>query len=115
MRRIGEIALFSDDVAAAVTFYARLVGSDPTAQWPGGAIFDAGGLRILVHDRTSGMVGDGPPNEDHVAFSCPELDVACASLAGEGLTLLVEPRTYDWGRSAYLRDPDGRLVELSEA
>ena len=28
--------------------------------------------------------------------------------------VLVEPRAYPWGRSAYLRDPDGRLVELAE-
>jgi len=26
----------------------------------------------------------------------------------------VEPRDYQWGRSAYLRDPDGRLVELAQ-
>jgi len=31
-----------------------------------------------------------------------------------GCALLFEPRDYPWGRSAYLRDPDGRLVELSE-
>jgi catechol 2,3-dioxygenase-like lactoylglutathione lyase family enzyme len=32
-----------------------------------------------------------------------------------GLRLLVEPRDYPWGRSAYLRDPDGRLVELAQS
>jgi catechol 2,3-dioxygenase-like lactoylglutathione lyase family enzyme len=32
-----------------------------------------------------------------------------------GLVLRVEPRDYPWGRSAYLRDPDGRLVELAQA
>ncbi len=29
-----------------------------------------------------------------------------------GRRLDAEARDYDWGRSAYVRDPDGRLVEL---
>jgi catechol 2,3-dioxygenase-like lactoylglutathione lyase family enzyme len=57
---------------------------------------------------------DGPPNEDHVALGVEDLDAACAELRAHGVTLLVEPRDYPWGRSAYLRDPDGRLVELSQ-
>jgi len=39
---------------------------------------------------------------------------ACEELRGRGFAFLVEPRDYPWGRPAYLRDPDGRLVELSE-
>jgi catechol 2,3-dioxygenase-like lactoylglutathione lyase family enzyme len=58
---------------------------------------------------------DGPPNEDHFALSVDELDDTCSALAATGHTLLVEPRDYPWGRSAYLRDPDGRLVELAQA
>jgi catechol 2,3-dioxygenase-like lactoylglutathione lyase family enzyme len=44
-----------------------------------------------------------------------DLDGSCAALAASGCTFLVEPRDYPWGRSAYLRDPDGRLVELAQA
>ena len=58
---------------------------------------------------------DGPPNEDHVAVSVEDLDSMCAALVTGGLVLLVGPRDYPWGRSAYLRDPDGRLVELAQA
>ena len=43
-----------------------------------------------------------------------QLEAACLALRATGVDLLVEPRDYPWGRSAYLRDPDGRLVELSE-
>jgi catechol 2,3-dioxygenase-like lactoylglutathione lyase family enzyme len=56
----------------------------------------------------------GPPNEDHVAVGVADLDAACAALEEAGLTLLLERRDFPWGRSAYLRDSDGRLVELSE-
>jgi catechol 2,3-dioxygenase-like lactoylglutathione lyase family enzyme len=47
--------------------------------------------------------------------SVDDLAAACAEAMGAGLELLIEPREYAWGRSAYLRDPDGRLVELTQA
>jgi catechol 2,3-dioxygenase-like lactoylglutathione lyase family enzyme len=110
---IVETALFTDDVAAAKAFYARLVDAAPVAEWPGGAIFSAGAAKLLVHERGDGPQGD-PPNEDHFAFGVEDVDAAAAALAADGFAFLVEPRDYDWGRSAYLRDPDGRLVELSQ-
>lgn len=112
MRDLVEIALFTDDVEAARAFYGELTGP-PVAEWPGGAVFATGTAKILVHERAAGME-DGPPNEDHFALSVDELDDTCSALAARGHALLVEPRDYPWGRSAYLRDPDGRLVELAQ-
>lgn len=112
-RPLVELALFTDDVERTRDFYAQLLGSAPEAEWPGGALFAAGGAKVLVHERAAGMDG-GPPNEDHVALGVGDLDAACAELRADGVELLVEPRDYPWGRSAYLRDPDGRLVELSQ-
>jgi catechol 2,3-dioxygenase-like lactoylglutathione lyase family enzyme len=57
----------------------------------------------------------GPANEDHFAVGVSDVDGACDELRAHGLALLVSPRDYPWGRSAYLRDPDGRMVELSQA
>jgi catechol 2,3-dioxygenase-like lactoylglutathione lyase family enzyme len=111
---VSEVAVFTDDVAAAVDFYRGLVGAAPISEWPGGALFDAGGVKILVHERSTGMDG-GPPNEDHFAVSVADLDAACGALREQGATVLLEPSDYPWGRSAYLRDPDGRLVELAQA
>jgi catechol 2,3-dioxygenase-like lactoylglutathione lyase family enzyme len=110
---VAEVALFTDDVVAAKRFYAELLGAAPVAEWPGGAIFAAGGARILVHER-SGEVEGGPPNEDHFALAVADLNGACDALRAGGVAFLVEPRDYPWGRSAYLRDPDGRLVELAQ-
>ena len=114
MNDVSEIALFSDDAARAAGFYRLFLGSDPVAEWPGGAVFAAGGVKILVHDRAAGVDG-GPPNEDHFAVAVADLDRACACLRMRGIDLLMEPREYPWGRSAYARDPDGRLVELTQA
>jgi len=113
MSEFVEIALFTDDVERAKGFYERLVGGAPDAEWPGGVIFSAGGVKLLVHERAGAMDG-GPPNEDHIALGVADLDGACAELAEQGFSFLVAPRDYPWGRSAYLRDPDGRLVELAQ-
>ena len=114
MRAVAEIALFTDDVEAATRFYEDVLGAAPVARWPGGAVFAAGDAKLLVHERSAGME-NGPPNEDHFAFAVENLDVACNDMRDRGGAFLVEPRAYPWGRSAYLRDPDGRLVELAEA
>lgn len=110
---LAEIAVFTDDVAAASAFYRGLLG-DPVAEWPGGTLFAAGSGKLLVHERAAPL-DDGPPNEDHFAMSVEDLDALCASLAANEYAFLVEARDYPWGRSAYLRDPDGRLVELAQA
>jgi catechol 2,3-dioxygenase-like lactoylglutathione lyase family enzyme len=111
---LGEVALFTDDVEGVASFYQRLLGNEPETCWPGGALFAVGHGKLLVHARAGAQAG-GPPNEDHFAVSVDDLAAACAEAMGAGLELLIEPREYAWGRSAYLRDPDGRLVELAQA
>ena len=113
MSAFVELALFTNDVQATKRFYERLLGTLPEAEWPGGAIYAAGTIKLLVHER-AGAVEGGPPNEDHVALGVADLDAACDELRAQGVAFLVEPRAYPWGRSAYLRDPDGRLVELAQ-
>ena len=56
----------------------------------------------------------GLPAEDHIAFAVEDLERACLEAEASGLRCEVPRRTYEWGKSAYLRDPDGRLVELHE-
>ena len=58
--------------------------------------------------------GDLPP-ENHVALGVPDVDAACEALQAQGLTVDLAPKDYSWGRSAYLRDPDGHLIELNQA
>ena len=113
MRALAEVALFTDDVSGMTRFYRGLVGSNPVAEWPGGALFALGDAKILVHERGAAMDG-GPPNEDHFAVAVDDLAAVWGAMGEAGATLLVEPADYPWGRSAYLRDPDGRLVELAE-
>ncbi|MGH3064987.1 MAG: VOC family protein [Gaiellaceae bacterium] len=79
MTEVAELALFTDDVAAVVSFYRGLLGAAPFAEWAGGAIFAVGDAKLLVHERAAAM-DDGPPNEDHFALSVVDLEVAYAEI-----------------------------------
>lgn len=119
MRPIVEVALFTADVAGLASFYARSLGAEPAFQNEGMALFQVDGLQLLIHHRAPEepayrVDADGPPNEDHIALAVPDVDAACAQLEEQGLTIAVPAQDFPWGRSAYLRDPDGRLIELAE-
>ena len=113
MTEIVEIALFTDDVAVAKAFYARLVGTRSGRRVAGRRDLLGGGVKLLVHERGRRARGRAA-ERGSLRVRRFGRRRGCAALAAEGLALLVEPRDYDWGRSAYLRDPDGRLVELSQ-
>ena len=109
MPRIAEVALFTDDVPALVAFYERLLGRAPDSSSDSHASFDLGGTILFIH--VAGGEGlEGAPNSDHVAFALDQ-DAAADRARSAGLEV-VGPQDFYWGRSAYLRDPDGRAVEL---
>lgn len=112
--KLTEIAFFTDDVAGMVSFYKRLLDTDPVAQSDGMAILMLGQTKLFIHRNYTPEEGELPP-ENHFAFSVEDVDAACQDLQCEGLEIEVAPKTYYWGRSAYLRDPDGHLIELIEA
>jgi catechol 2,3-dioxygenase-like lactoylglutathione lyase family enzyme len=113
MRTLTEVACFTDDVEAMAAFYRAVLGAEPLARSVGMAIFQVGDAQLLIHRNYVPEEGQLPP-ESHIAFAVVDLDVVCDALQAQGLTLEVAPRRFYWGRSAYLRDPDGHLVELSE-
>lgn len=110
--QLTELAYFTDDVPAMADFYRRLLNAEPVAQSDGMAIFMTGGTKIFIHRTYTLAEGDLPPH-NHTAFRVDDVDAACAELLARGLALEVPPRDYYWGRSAYLRDPDGQQIEIT--
>ncbi|HEX9380129.1 MAG TPA: VOC family protein [Gaiellaceae bacterium] len=112
MPRIAEVALFTGDVARLTEFYERLLGIAPQSRSESHASFDLGTTTLFIH--VAGENGpEGAPNRDHVAFALDQ-DAAAERARSSGVEV-VGPKDFYWGRSAYLRDPDGRAIELSQA
>jgi catechol-2,3-dioxygenase len=111
MARLAEIALFTADVPRLIEFYERVLGMQPRSRSESHAYFDVGETTILIHLVTDDDVPHDAPGGDHVAFAVAAQDALSDELRGTGHDV-VGPKVYDWGRSAYVRDPDGRIVEL---
>ncbi len=111
MKQLTELAFFTEDVEEMVAFYRTFLGADPAAQSDDMAIFMVGSTKIFIHRNYSPTEGELPP-EDHIAFTIEDVDAECKKLTEKGITIEVEPQDYYWGRSAYLRAPDGQLIEL---
>lgn len=112
--KLTEIARFTDRVDEMAAFYTKLLGVNPVARSEGMAIFMIGKTKLFLHHRYTPGEGDLPP-ENHLAFTVEDVDAACEALAQTGLTIEVAPKEYYWGYSAYLRDPDGSMIEIIAA
>jgi catechol 2,3-dioxygenase-like lactoylglutathione lyase family enzyme len=112
--KLIELAYFTDNVQAMADFYRALLSAEPVAQSEDMAIFLSGETKIFIHKKYPASEGELPP-ENHTAFVVEDVDAACDSLTQGRLTLEIPPKDYYWGRSAYLRDPDGHLVEITAA
>jgi predicted enzyme related to lactoylglutathione lyase len=109
MARIAEVALFTDDVPRLASFYEQLLGRAADDSSRDHASFRLSEVTLFIHVAAE----DGPadaPNRDHVAFALDQ-DAAADRARAAGAEV-VGPKDFYWGRSAYLQDPDGRVIEL---
>jgi len=124
--RVIETCLYVDDLGRAAAFYEGVLG---LAIMTGDARFhayDVGGKSVLLLFRRGSTLetvhlpgGTIPPHDGHgplhVAFAVAADEFADWEARLAASQVVVEGRT-DWpqgGRSLYVRDPDGHLVELA--
>lgn len=112
--KLVELAYFTDKVAEMTDFYKKLLDQDPVAQSEDMAIFMNGEIKIFIHRAYVPAEGELPAT-NHIAFAVDDVDQRADELVAQGMTLEKAPKEYYWGRSAYLRDPEGQQIELTQA
>ena len=110
---LAEIAFMTDKVVEMTAFYRKFLGREPDSVWPGGAIFMLGDVKLFIHAIYEPDSENSLPPIDHIAFRVKDVDGSAARLAAEGLPFEFAPADYDWGRSAYLRDPADHQIEIT--
>jgi catechol 2,3-dioxygenase-like lactoylglutathione lyase family enzyme len=111
-RRIDEVARFTTQPREVAAFYAALLDAPLPGSERDAYTFDVEGVYLFIHRAGEGPTEPGWPDDvDHIAFEVDDVDADCARLRAAGHEIL-GPSDFPWGRSAYLRDPDGRVVEL---
>jgi predicted enzyme related to lactoylglutathione lyase len=118
---LGGVFLHCADVEATKAWYARVLGMEPN---------DFGGFHFM-HGDSAAAFGDGARTiygifgadtdyfePSHLPFMLnlmvDDLDGILARVAAEGVEEVQERQDYDYGRFAWIMDPDGRKLELWE-
>ena len=94
-------------------FFRRLLGVEPVASSDKMTIFFLNDTRIFIHYRYLAQHGELLPEDQHDSL-VDSLDAACKWMVQQGMSVEIPPRDYEWGRSAYLRDPDGHQIEITQ-
>jgi len=115
------IVLVVEDLERSLTFYTEALGltlghrSGPYAQ------LATGTTRVALYERAAMSATLGiplrPPDLDAAAFELgfkvDDVDAAVEELAAAGAQVVTHATDRPWGqRTAYVRDPDGHLIEL---
>jgi catechol 2,3-dioxygenase-like lactoylglutathione lyase family enzyme len=123
VRAPDYVVLIVEDLDRSLAFYVETLGlalnhrSGPYAQLATDrtrlSLFQRGAMAETLGVTLRAPDPDAPGFE--IGFKVADVDAAWAELSAAGVTSVVAPTTRAWGqRTAYLRDPDGHLVELAQ-
>ena len=113
IQRLHHISILVRDMEVAGPFYDNVLGltrkTRPDFGSPG-AWYDVDGIEVHLI-QTPDVPGR---HEGHPAFTVADIRDAVAKCLAGGATLQQDTfvRTHDNSLSAFLRDPDGNLIEL---
>ncbi len=117
------VILIVEDMDRALRFYTDVLGLRLGHRSGDYAQLDTGATRLGLYTRgamakTLGM-SLKPPAHDapgfEIGFKVPDVGEAFAELVGRGASAVMPPTDRPWGQcTAYVRDPDGHLIELAQ-
>jgi len=115
--------LIVEDMDRTLQFYTEVLGLPLKHRSGDYAQFDTGATRLGFYTRaamakTLGIPLDPPALHApgfEIGFKVADVDAAFNELVKRGATPTTPPVTRPWGqRTAYVRDPDGHLIELAQ-
>ena len=117
------VILIVEDLDRALGFYTGVLGLRLGHRSGDYAQLDTGATRLALYTRnamanTLGMSLQAPDAHApgfEIGFKVADVDAAIDELIARGATLVAPPTDRFWGqRTAYVRDPDGHLIELAQ-
>ncbi|MEW6271407.1 MAG: VOC family protein [Thermodesulfobacteriota bacterium] len=123
LRTLDYVVLIVADLDRALGFYEKTLGLDLQHRAERYAQLRAGTTRLSLYARdamadTLGMALEQPRPAApafELGFKVEDCDAAFAELTAAGAAPVTPPTTRPWGqRTAYVRDPDGNLIELAQ-
>ena len=118
------LILIVEDLDRALRFYVDVLGLRLGHRSGDYAQLDTGTTRLALYTRSAmakalSMALDPPAPRApgfEIGFKVADVDAAFSELIARGAQPMVPPTDRFWGqRTAYLRDPDGHLIELAQA
>ena len=117
------VILIVEDLDRALAFYTGVLGLKLGHRSGDYAQLDTGRTRLSLYTRRAmEKTLDRPlkiPSPDapgfEIGFKVADVNAAFAELVASGALEIVPPTDRIWGqRTAYVRDPDGHLIELAQ-
>lgn len=123
LRLPDYIVLIVEDLERSLDFYTKVLGLQLKHRAEAFAQLETGETRLALFTReamstTLGMTLK-PPAADapgfELGFKVDDVDEAFRELQASGAPEVIAPTDRPWGqRTAYVRDPDGHLIELAQ-
>jgi lactoylglutathione lyase len=120
---LDYVVLIVSDLDRSLSFYTGTLGLALQHRARSYAQLRAGTTRLSLFTRdamaaTLGTAIDAPSTSApafELGFKVHDCDAAFAELVKAGVPAVVPPTDRPWGqRTAYVRDPDGNLIELAQ-
>jgi catechol 2,3-dioxygenase-like lactoylglutathione lyase family enzyme len=117
------VILVVEDLDRALGFYTGVLGLKLGHRSGDYAQLDTGATRLALYTRnamakTLGLSLQAPDANApafEIGFKVADVDAAVSELIARGAALVTPPTDRFWGqRTAYVRDPDGHLIELAQ-
>jgi lactoylglutathione lyase len=117
------VILIVEDLDRALRFYTGVLGLKLGHRSGDYAQLDTGATRLAFYTRsamgkTLGIFLESPALNSpgfEIGFKVADVDATFSELVERGAVPLVSPTNRFWGqRTAYVRDPDGHLIELAQ-